>query len=144
MMPNDKQGSVISQSARVYERVRCVNSRIGDNCCIGDDCDICDSTMEQKSELGRRNLIRNTLLGTGSYTGTNTIIKNAQIGRYCSISWNVSIGGDNHAYQDVAMYSDYWFNRTFSAGLDTQQNKTLPKKVLRSEMMFGLLPEPLL
>ena len=106
--------SNISDTAMIYENVRIVNSMIGDFCCIGDDCDICDSKMDEHSEVGRRNLLRNVSIGKGSYTGTNTVIKNCKIGKFSSISWNVSIGGMDHKYENVSMYSDYWFLRTFS------------------------------
>lgn len=106
-------GSTISPNSKIYKDIRCVNSTIKDGCCVGDDCDIESTIMEEKSELGRRNLIRNSIIGRGSYTGTNTIVKNTTIGNYCSISWNVSIGGANHSMDTVSMYSDYWYNRTF-------------------------------
>ena len=97
--------STIDDTARLFRNIRCVKSIIGKNCCIGDDCDIEELVMEDKSELGRRNVIRKSTIGKGSYTGTNTIIKNSDIGRYCSISWNVSIGGgESQLSQSVLLY----------------------------------------
>ena len=119
---NDIKNSSISTSANVYNFVRIVNSSIGENCTIGDDCDVVNLTMEERSEIGRRNIIRDSFIGKGSYTGTNTIIKNAIIGRYCSISWNVSIGGGNHNYNNISMYTDYWYKRTFGIDFPAQHN----------------------
>ena len=92
---NQINNSIIDSTAKLYKDVRIINSSVGRKCCIGDECDIENSVLEDKSELGRRNLIRNIKLGRGSYTGTNTVIKNSEIGRYTSISWNVSVGGVN-------------------------------------------------
>ena len=105
--------SNISPTARLFENIRCINSIVEDSCCIGDDSDIVASRILRKSELGRRNILRNSSLGVGSYTGTNSIIFNADIGKYCCIGWNVSIGGGNHNYHNVSMYTDYWYKRTF-------------------------------
>ena len=108
-----KNDSIIANDAKIYDGVRVIKSNIGPKCCIGQDSDILDSTMDEHAELGRRNLIRNSFIGKGSYTGTNTVIKNTAIGKYCCISWNVSIGGGNHDYKKTALYNNYWFNRTF-------------------------------
>lgn len=114
----DNNNSNISPKARVFRNVRCVNSTILDYSTIGDDCDLDGVIMKEKSELGRRNLIRNTVIGRGSYTGTNTIIKNTTIGKYCSLAWNISIGGGNHNYHNISTYSDYWYKKTFGICFD--------------------------
>lgn len=105
--------SNISEDARIFRDVRIVNSEIGSLCCVGDDCDIENSILCDKTELGRRNLLRKVTLGKGSYTGTNTILKNSAIGKYCCLGWNISIGGGQHNYSNVSMYTDYWYHRTF-------------------------------
>lgn len=121
------KNSEISERARLFNNIRCINSRISDFCTIGDDCDIDNLVMNEKTELGRRNLIRNVTIGKGTYTGTNTIIKNTDIGKYFCLSWNISIGGGNHDYSHVSMYTDYWFKRTF--GIETQSQSKATKRV---------------
>ena len=111
MIIDDK--SIIAETSKIYDDSRIIDCKIGSHCCIGQDSDLVNLTMEKHSELGRRNIIRDSYIGEGSYTGTNTVIKNSVIGKYCSISWNVSIGGGNHDYRRTSMYTDYWYNRTF-------------------------------
>ena len=123
---NQINNSVIDSTAKLYKDVRIINSSVGRKCCIGDECDIENSLLEDKSELGRRNLIRNIKLGRGSYTGTNTVIKNSEIGRYTSIAWNVSVGGGKHNYKNMSMYTDYWYKRTFEIDVEPKE-KSLPK-----------------
>lgn len=118
MNNKNEQDNIISKSTRIYEPSRIVRCTIGDNCCIGQDCDLVNVIMESDTELGRRNLIRDSIIQTGTYTGTNTIIKNADIGKYSCISWNVSIGGGNHPFSNVSLYTDYWFERTLGIEIE--------------------------
>lgn len=114
--------NMIAEDARIFRNVRIVNCEIKSGCTIGDDCDMENSFMMEKSELGRRNLIRSSLIRKGTYTGTNSIIKFTEIGKYCSLSWNLSIGGGNHDYTHMSMYTDYWFERTFNIQSPTEQH----------------------
>lgn len=113
--------SNISTEAMLYKNIRIIKSNISDFCVVGDDTDLVNCYMSSKSEFGRRNLIRDVNIGLGSYTGTNTIIKQANIGKYCSISWNVSIGGLNHPYNNVSMYSNYWYKKVFDVDFPVEE-----------------------
>jgi len=44
-------------------------------------------------------------MGRFSYTGVNTVIKNAAIGKFNSIAWNVSIGGNTHDLNHITTHS---------------------------------------
>lgn len=134
-MGNVLTDSQITQDARLFHNIRCINSKIGSKCTIGDDCDIDGLEMSEKSELGRRNLIRNATIGKGSYTGTNTIIKKTDIGRYCCISWNVSIGGGNHNYNHTSLYTDYWFKRTF--GIEAKEAQADYRTKIGNDVWIG-------
>ena len=138
-MENRIKDSTISDTARLFSNIRLVDSVVKDGVCIGDDSDITSSILAEKSEIGRRNLIRNTRIGRGSYTGTNAIIKNADIGNYCCIGWNISIGGGNHNMNNVSMYTDYWYHRTF--GVDFSQligsNETAERVIIGNDVWIG-------
>ena len=54
------------------------------------------------------------LIGAYTYTGINTHIIHCNIGKYCSISWNVTIGGGQHDYHKITthpfrLFSKYGF-----------------------------------
>lgn len=134
-MGNVLTNSKVAQDARLFHNVRCINSEINAKCTIGDDCDIDGLVMYEKSELGRRNLIRNTTIEKGSYTGTNTIVKKTDIGRYCCISWNVSIGGGNHDYKKTSLYTDYWFKRTF--GVEAKETPVDYRTTIGNDVWIG-------
>lgn len=44
-------------------------------------------------------------MGKYSYTGENATIRNAELGNFNSISWNVSIGGNTHDMNKVTTHS---------------------------------------
>ncbi len=63
------------------------------------------SKLGEKVQLDRNNSILYSELGKYCYTGHNTTIRNAKLGNFNSISWNVSIGGNNHDMNKVTTHS---------------------------------------
>ncbi|WP_172135674.1 CatB-related O-acetyltransferase [Adlercreutzia sp. ZJ473] len=103
---------------------------------MADGCDLVRVGMASYSELGRRNIVRKAQIGEGTYTGTNTVIKNASIGRYCSIAWNVSVGGGNHNVDSVSTYTPYWWKRTF--GVDLPDDRESAYCEVGSDVWMGV------
>src|SRR5690606_3028507 len=87
--------------ARVYSNVELRNSSIGYGTSIGDQSIVLDSQIESNVAINRRNFIQNSVIGRFTYTGVNTQIRGVTLGRFNSISWNVSVGGKNHDYTKV-------------------------------------------
>ena len=110
--------NVIADSAAIYSGFNAVDSNVGAHCVVGNDCDVISSTMEPYSRIGRRNVISDSHIGVGSYTGSNCEIRGTDIGRFCNLSWNLSIGGHNHNYSAVSMSSDANWDKIF--GTDTK------------------------
>ena len=83
----------------------------GENVNIGDFSRIENSEFENGVGIQRNALIYNTLIGKYSYVGKNFTSWYANIGKFCSISWNVGIGGANHDYSKLTthafLYSPY-------------------------------------
>gem|GEM_PF-3979616 len=48
------------------------------------------------AKIGSHNNIFRSTIGKYTYTGDNTHIIGAEVCNYCSISWNVTIGGQEH------------------------------------------------
>lgn len=78
---------------------------------LGEKSDVADFSKVVHSELGRRvrleqnNAILYSKIGDFCYTGENTTIRNAVLGKFNSISWNVSIGGNTHDMDKVTTHS---------------------------------------
>lgn len=126
----------ISESAIIYKDVRIHQCSIADHCIVGDDSDLVNVEMDEYSELGRRNLVRKTVIGKGSYTGTNAIIKNTRIGKYCSLAWNISIGGRSHDYSSVSTYTPWWWKKVF--GVDVEETRiNMENCVIGNDVWIG-------
>lgn len=88
-----------------YGEVEIVESIIGKDVFIDKYTRVEHSTLEECVRLERNNQIVYSKIGRYSYTGTNTVIKNAVIGKFDSISWNVSIGGNTHDLNHITTHS---------------------------------------
>lgn len=83
--------------ATLYRDVRVERSTLDDTCLIGDRSIVLDSTLGAQVRLQRDNYIQSSTFGSYSYTGQSTRIFATAIGRFCSISWHVSLGPSEHA-----------------------------------------------
>lgn len=81
---------------KAFRNVCVVDSVLRDNVIIGDESVIERCRVGNYVSVNRRNYINDSCIGDFSYTGINTIINFAKIGRFCSIARNVDIGGMDH------------------------------------------------
>lgn len=88
----------------VYKDVKLVHSTIEHHAIVGEGSYIEYSKLHHHVQLNRRNILSHVEVGAYTYTGANTIIKQANIGKFCSISWNVSIAGNVHDYNEAAIH----------------------------------------
>ena len=124
-------GNNISCKAKIYRDVLFRNTSVGDFCEIADDTSIYESTLSEKVFIGRRNLVMSSFFSRGCYTGSNAVIMNAFIGKYCNISWNVSIGARNHNYYSPSEMTDYWWNKIFGS------SESLPESQDKAKQLRG-------
>ena len=92
-------------TARIYKATRVENTTLGAYVTIGDYSRVGDSALAERSFLQRNNMVYSARLGRYSYTGKNATIWHADIGAFCSISWNVSIGGADHDYTRLTTHT---------------------------------------
>lgn len=112
------------EQVKYYEGAQALRSSIGNRSVIGQDTFISDSYIGKSVSLNRRNIIENAYIDSFTYTGAGTIIKEAQIGKFCSISWNVSISGNTHNYNQLSAHP---FTHLLSFGF-TDESTPLDKK----------------
>lgn len=94
-------GSRLGSPVAVYRHAAVKNCQIGHTCWIGEDAVLTDSELCGNNSINRRNFILRSIIGRYTYTGLDTLIRSANVGRYCSISWNVSIGGGDHGMRSL-------------------------------------------
>jgi virginiamycin A acetyltransferase len=83
------------------------NSVIGSDVVIGNDAIVIDSEIGDFISINRRNYILRSRIGSFTYTGIGTSIRSAQVGKFCSLAWDISIGGGNHEF-DMVTTSPLW------------------------------------
>lgn len=93
--------SNISIDAKLYKEAQVINSIISSLVTIGDQSIIVDSRINNNTSINRRNYILRSKIGSYTYTGIGSMVRSSSIGNFCSISWNVSVGGGNHDHSKV-------------------------------------------
>ena len=97
--------STIADSARIFKNVIVRRSDIGENCIIGDMGHVEDSKLDYFTQLYPFGTMYHSELGAYSYVQKNSSIWHATIGKFCSLSWNVSVGGREHDFRKVTAHS---------------------------------------
>lgn len=97
--------SSVDPSACVYLGARLKHSTLAPHVVVGNYSRVDFSHLEHRVRIDRGNHLYHVLLGKHSYTGINTVLMHVNIGSFCSISWNVSIGGPNHDFRRVSQHS---------------------------------------
>lgn len=102
-MIDDK--TVVMQNAVIFDEAEILKSSIGSEVFIDKYTRVEYRTIAEHVRLERNNQIVYSNIGRYSYTGVNTVIKNAVIGKFDSIAWNVSIGGNTHDLNHITTHS---------------------------------------
>jgi len=97
--------STISDSAHIYKNAIVRRSIVSDNCIIGDMGHVEDSKLDYFTQLYPFGTMHHSELGAYSYIQKNSSIWHAKIGKFCSLSWNVSVGGGEHDFHKVTAHS---------------------------------------
>lgn len=97
--------SSIAEDARIYKNTIIRRSTIDSKCIVGDMSHVEDSIMGYFTQLYPFGTMHSSVLGSYSYIQKNCSVWHATIGKFCSISWNVSIGGGEHDFHKVTAHS---------------------------------------
>lgn len=95
----------MSEGSKVYKNALVKNSRLEENVKIGDFARIENSVFGKNADVQRFAMIYHSVMGDYSYVGRNFTCWHARIGKFCSISWNVGIGGANHDYNRISQHA---------------------------------------
>lgn len=103
--------SFVDETSKCYQNSRVQKSQVGPRTTIGDNSIIFNSQLDGCNVINRGNFISDSQIGFASYTGMNCIIKNTIVGKFCDLSWNLSLGGGNHHIHRTVKYSEYHLNQ---------------------------------
>lgn len=93
------------EGAAIYKNAYVKNCKLGEFAKVGDFSRIENSIFGRNVDLQRFSMIYDSKIGDFSYVGRNFTSWYAIIGKFCSISWNVSIGGANHDYSRITQHA---------------------------------------
>ena len=86
----------MKKANKIGQDVYLENSELGENVELGDWVRVVDSVVSSHVVIRRNSRIDKSRIGMGSYIGPNTAIYyNVMLGKFCSLSWNVSLIGAN-------------------------------------------------
>ncbi len=91
--------------AKVYKNAFVKDTVLGECVKVGDFSRIEGCEFGRNVDLQRFALIYHSRMGDYSYVGRNFTCWYAKIGKFCSISWNVGIGGANHDYNRITQHA---------------------------------------
>ena len=117
--------STYGEDCKFYDRSEIKKSELGNKIVVGNDTVVQSSVLEGNISINRRNFINRSNIGKYTYTGLNTSIRSSQVGRFCSISWNVSIGGGDHPNDRVTNCTISRFHMLDSREWGNLSNKAL-------------------
>lgn len=130
MKPKIINSKVSHNDVKVYEGVRIQDSIVLNNCIIGDFSRITNSILNGYNRIDRNTLIYHSKLDYASYIGNNSMVMHSEIGKFCSLSWGITIGPANHDYTRLTthdfLYNQFYdLNPTNDAAYDRFKNKTI-------------------
>lgn len=120
--------SDVGVGVKVFRFAEITDSLVADDCIIGNDAIVIDSSLEENVSINRRNYILRSSIGRNTYTGIGSSIRSSSVGRFCSISWNVSIGGGNHVYDHVTTSPLWRLHMMESGTIDHKSNNELQNR----------------
>ncbi|CAH0530973.1 2,3,4,5-tetrahydropyridine-2,6-dicarboxylate N-acetyltransferase [Allocatenococcus thiocycli] len=104
-MTVEKINSIVPNTCALYQGSRVQASKLGELCVVGNFSRVDYSQLDNNVRIDRNNHIYSSTIGRHSYTGMGTVVMCADISAFCSISWNVSIGGADHDYTRMTQHS---------------------------------------
>ncbi len=99
------RSTVDENGTKIYKNCRIEDSSVADHVVVGECSVLLGATMKAYSQVNRFSMVRHSVIGDYSYAGKNFMMISAEIGRFSSISWNVTIGGADHDYSKVTTHS---------------------------------------
>lgn len=95
----------LGEGSRIYKNAVVRKVKTGRDSVVGDFGRIENTILGNHVDLQRFSMIYHCEMGDYTYVGRNFTAWHAIIGKFCSISWNVSIGGANHDYHRLTQHA---------------------------------------
>jgi virginiamycin A acetyltransferase len=103
-------------------------------CTIGENVEILSSNVEPNSRYAYHASVRFCDIGEYTSIGRYSKINNAILGKYCSISWDVTIGATNHPTDNISTHAFPYVKRI---GFVEQDNQRIIKTQIGNDVWVG-------
>lgn len=113
---------------KIYKAAEVIDSELGDKTIIGNNAIVNRCQLEDHISVNRSNYLLRSSIGRFTYTGIGCSIRSARVGRYCSLAWNVSVGGGNHEYGNASNYPRWRFSMLHNDVMLHESNEYLKKR----------------
>lgn len=125
------------ETCKIYEGAKILETSLGRHVVVGENSYVNRCVIGDYVQINRRNQLDEVEIGTRSFTGVNTKISHARIGKYTSISWNVcSGGGGRHPYERLSTHPFYQLKQF---GLVSENEKILfPQTTIGNDVWIGM------
>ena len=80
----------MNENCKIYHGAQIKRCNLGSHVVIGEDSYVTNSRIGNYVQINRRNQIDDAVIGDRSFTGANTVLRHVDIGKFTSISWNIS------------------------------------------------------
>lgn len=130
--------SDIEAGCKLFRFATASNSKLKNNCIIGDMSRCTDSFMGAYARIDRFGLIYQSSIGDYTYIGSHSMILHTIIGKFCSISWGVSIGGAEHDYSNISTH-DFYYNDAYGIrpNAPPQYDRFAEKSLIGNDVWIG-------
>lgn len=118
----------LGSNVKIYKFAEVNDCEIGENSFIGDLSIVKASQLESNIAINRSNIVLRSRIGRYSYTGNDTTIRSANVGRFCSLATNVNIGGGNHVFDHVTTSPLWRFKMLDQGNTEHDKNSDLTKR----------------
>lgn len=95
---------------RIFKDAWVKNCILKNNVLIRNHCRLENCVLGSYVQLQRNAMMYFVEIGERTYTGKNFTAWHCKIGKFCSISWNVSIGGANHDFHRITSHAFLYAN----------------------------------
>lgn len=109
----------MGEGAQIWKNAFVRHCALGEMAKINDFSRVEHCILGKHSDIQRYAMCYHTTFGDYTYTGRNLVSWYSRIGKFCSISWNVGIGGANHDYNRISQHA-FLYARQFDLMLENE------------------------
>ena len=99
------ENTPMGEGAQIWKNAFVRNCEMADFSKINDFSRLENCKLGIHTDIQRYSMCYHTNFGDYTYTGRNMVSWHCKIGKFCSISWNVGIGGANHDYNRISQHA---------------------------------------